>query len=136
MSKTTDLLGTVGVVNDHGFFNRQGLVWIDYTPADNGRGGHGGYATVFGQGVKTNPGGHWQDYGRKTFRMRDNPVGVTLKAYRVGLAQVWATERYGVKEWARTPFGGYGDAVFVRARLKELRALAKRSEGGRDDRHE
>lgn len=60
MSKTTDLLRTVGVFNDHGFFNGSApseQVWVAYTGADNGRAGHPAHATVYRRDHKTDPDG-------------------------------------------------------------------------------
>jgi len=36
-------------------------------------------------------------------------------------ALAWASERFGVEAWTKDPFGGYGPAVFVEARLAVLR---------------
>lgn len=127
MSKLTDSLHSIGVSNDHGFFNEVGQVWIQYVAGDSGRGGRSGRAQVYRRGFKTDPDGPWYDYGRKTFNGWETPLptDVTLRAHCLALAQAWAGERYGIAEWVRSPFGGYGDAVFVKRRLAELKARVK-----------
>lgn len=122
MSKLTDQLREIRIFNDHGFFNDGGTqVYISYSPAERGRAYKSAcwqvHRFVNGREVQTDPDGHWRDYGRKTFsayRRED-------KAPALERAQAWCAERYGITEWARSPFGGYGDAEFVKARLKELK---------------
>jgi hypothetical protein len=43
-------------------------------------------------------------------------------------AQTWASERYGITEWAKDPFGGFGDATFVAERLAALEADLENAE--------
>ncbi len=127
MSKLTDALRDCRVFNDHEFFNEKGQVWVAYNAADGGRGGRAAHATVYRRGYKTHPDGHWRDYGNKTFSSYSErrPEGTSPKAHCIALAQAWAAERYGVTEWARSPFGGYGDAAFVKARLAALKVQIK-----------
>lgn len=40
-------------------------------------------------------------------------------------AKTWASERFGIKEWARTPFNSLMDAEFVKSRNKELKEQLK-----------
>lgn len=40
-------------------------------------------------------------------------------------AQAWASKRFGVKAWARDPFGGYGPAEYVEARVAQLMRAAE-----------
>jgi hypothetical protein len=131
MSKTTDMLRSVGVFNDHGFFDGDGVrgtVWITYV-SDRGRGGVGCYASMQRKGHKTDPNGPWYHHGNKALRSfrTPRPANTTERAHCIALAQEWASERYGITEWARTPFGGYGDAAYVKARLAELKRQAKAS---------
>lgn len=123
MSKTIDQLRAVRVFNDHEFFNGdgpRGQVFLSYT-SDTGRGGRGRYWHVHRVGHKTDPDGHWHHYGNKAFSAYAVRDGMTGRAAALEDAKAWAGERYGIIEWARTPFGSYGDATFVKTRLKELK---------------
>lgn len=63
-----------------------------------------------------NLGCHHLDMGSKTFayRGRDGVKKAFLDA------QLWASEKFGVKEWVRDPFGSYGDKEYIERRLIEL----------------
>ena len=120
MSKITDKLNEAGIYNAHGFAGH-GNVYIVYTPNDNMRGGLSARWQVDRPGYRTDPDAHWQDRGCKTFDLFN--VGGTHKEKKeiaFAEAKAWASERYGITEWARTPFGSWMDANFVKARLKEL----------------
>lgn len=137
MSKQTELLRRVGVLNDYDFF-RDGRprVFLTYATS-NSRSPIPARWLVHrlradGVEVVTNPDAHWADHGRKSFgSYRHGGRRAALAE-----AQAWAGERYGITEWARTPFGGYGDAAFVRARLRDLRKQAITSEEATGAAHE
>lgn len=123
MTATLALLNSVGVQNDHGFFNGAdpaGQVWIGYNTSAP-RSPVGSWWAVYRRGYKTDPKGDWYRYGNKAF----SAYGRADRAPKLAAAQAWAGERYGIQEWKRTPFGSYGDAAFVTARLAELKAEAK-----------
>jgi hypothetical protein len=61
-----------------------------------------------------NLGQAWYDYGARTFSGR--------KKEALSEAQAWATDRFGIKVWVRDPFGSYGEAEFIKKRIKELTA--------------
>lgn len=113
MSKLTDSFRAVGVFNPYEFYGR-GRVYLDFRPAHS-RACVSSAWVVHCPGFKTDPGAHWQDNGNKTFLGR-------FRGEALADAQAWASERYGIKAWARDPYGGYGDAEFVAARVKELKA--------------
>jgi len=46
-------------------------------------------------------------------------------------ALVWASEKFGVKEWTCDPFGSYGSKEYVERRLKELLGMVEGKEGVR-----
>jgi len=74
---------------------------------------------VVGLGFQTDPKAHWTDNGCKTF---DGKKHSEAKQQ----AMDWASEKYGVEDWVRDPFGGYQDKkVFDAAVVKA------RKEGGR-----
>ncbi|MEN6532199.1 MAG: hypothetical protein ABFD89_00955 [Bryobacteraceae bacterium] len=119
MSKTTELLRTIGVYNSHGFATKgspESEVHVDYFPSSGGLGINRSKTYIFRLGCKTNPDGPWYNYG-------DMAIG-GIRAESLPLALAWATVRYGIKEWARTPFGSYMDSGYVKRRLKELRKQA------------
>lgn len=114
MSKLTEGFRDIGTYNDHGFFDR-GRVFVSYGPGDKW---FSPRWQVVRPGFKTDPDAHWKDNGHKTFYVwrRDE------KAAQLEAAKAWAGEKYGITEWARSPFGGWGDAAFVKARTAELKA--------------
>jgi len=111
MSKLTDKLREKGVYNIHDFYG-YGQPFIVYYPSTSGRAGQSARWKVFKIGTSLSE--TWYDYGAKTFLK----WGDKKKAFAE--AQAYATEKFGIKEFARDPFGGYGDAEYVKARLKEL----------------
>lgn len=120
MSKIKDKLGEVKVHNAHNFAGH-GNVYIAYSPNEYGRIMRPARWQVVRPGFKTDPDGHWMNYGHKTFLLVN--AGETHKEKKeIALeeAKAWASERYGITEWAKTPFGDWMDADFVKARLKEL----------------
>lgn len=119
MSKLTEQLGEVGVHNAH-LFAGHGNAFVMYLAADHGW-RHGAMWRVARPGFLTDPKGPWYNYGNKTFVVfgRHDKLAVFEEA------KAWASERFGIKEWARTPYGSWMDAEFVKARLKELRAQLK-----------
>lgn len=66
--------------------------------------------------------GPWYDHGRKAFypfSYRD--IGTNGKSDALAAAKVWAMSNYQVYSWAKTPYGSWMDAVFVKTRLAELK---------------
>lgn len=124
MSELVEALREVRVFNDHEFFNGDtpaGQVFLSYT-SDLGRGGRGRYWHVHRVGYKTDPKGHWHHYGSKAFDAYGTRDGMSARATALEDAKAWATAKYGITAWARTPFGSHGDAAFVKARTAELKA--------------
>lgn len=120
MSKATDSFATVGIHNGWQFAKAN--VMISYLPAS----GSGGWWQpskwqVCRGGEHTDPEAGWRDHWRKTFTVR----GRHEKAGRFEAAKAWASERYGIAEWAKTPYGDWMDAEFVTKRTAELKAAVK-----------
>ncbi len=111
---TKSRLGQLRIVNNHDFAENDQPV-ITYI-SDVGRGGRGRGWEVWMRNRRIDAKGAWYDNGAMTFR------GAS-KAEQFELAKAWATERYGVKEWARTPFGSWMDAEFVKKRMAALAEL-------------
>jgi hypothetical protein len=83
-------------------------VYIDYRPYQGGRASQSAAWQVVRPGFKTDPNGHWRDYGHKTFT-----VYVTEeKEARLAEAIEWATKRYGITEWVKGP-AGFGGTYYV-----------------------
>lgn len=119
MSKLTDDLCSIGVVNDHYFF-AAGQAHIQYLPDEAGSAGLS-CAKVYRRGFNT------ATYGEKTYYGWEapRPEGVSPRTHCIALAQEWASERYGIREWKRSPFGGYGDAYVVKQRTAHFKALIR-----------
>lgn len=48
------------------------------------------------------------------------PSGTAPKKQARDSAMKWAGERFGISEWARTPFGTWMEASFVKQRIEKL----------------
>ena len=114
MSKFTEQMRKVGVHNSNAFAGK-GNVYISYN-SGNSRACQPSRWQVHRPGFKTDSTAHWMDYGSKSFLGRKQSGAFDE-------AKEWASERYGIKEWARTPFGDWMDAEFVKTRVAELKRL-------------
>jgi len=106
------LLAAVGVINTWDLLRRFGDslkdVAISYHPG-GGRSVVPSRSQVWSPTFKTDPLGHWADYGCKAFSGR--------RAVSMPVARSWATEQYGIKEWVAWKDGDLVPAeVMVRAR--------------------
>ena len=126
MSKLTEQYKTLGIHNPHNFAGH-GNVFIDYTPNARGRMSRVANWRVYRPGFKTDPDAHWMDNGNKRFSVWGRGTHSEVKAQKLQEAKDWASAKYGIKEWAKTPFGSWMDAEFVKARIAELDALIKES---------
>lgn len=123
MSKTTEEFREhLFVLNGGDYAKAAGIkVYVAYRPAITGRGGMSARWQIVGNGFKTDPDAHWQDYGQKTFGVyaRDE------KDRRLQEALAWASEQYGIPAWERSPFGAYvptGTVAAMKDRLKQAKA--------------
>lgn len=110
MSKLTEQLREKRVSNPYDFYN--GQPYITYHSHDR-RSCTPSCWAVIKRGLTLSDA--WHDYGARTFSGFGNRKGALAEA------QAWAAERFGIKVWARDPFGSYGDADFIKQRIKELR---------------
>ena len=116
MSKLADALRAMRVFNDHALLMRfaadkQKAVCVLYDPSWT-QTARPALCRVWSPFFETDPRAHWSDHGCKTF--------VGNRAESMPLALAWAQEKYGVSEWAPSPFGG--------AKVpKEIRDAAKRA---------
>ena len=88
------------VYNSYDFYNK--APYIYRTAGDEW---HLAAWKVSQRGVDLNDGeGHWQDPHSRVFIIHGR-VDVML---RLAEAIAWATERFGISEWIRGPYGDYG----------------------------
>jgi hypothetical protein len=123
MSKLTEQFRTVGVFNAWEFAGK-GNVYIEYFAGESGRGCRCARFQVVRPGYKTDPDAHWQDNYCKTVTC----WGRSDKERALAEIKAWASHRYDIKEWARTPYGSWMDAKFVESRIAELKAQVKKVE--------
>lgn len=74
---------------------------------------------VVSPGYRTDPDGSYRDGFNKTFILPMKSTTIMRNA-RLRDAQAWVTERYGVDDWVKTPFGGWTSRKHLDARLREL----------------
>lgn len=116
MSRLADSLRAMSVYNDHNLLSRFSIaqrraVCVSYSPSES-QSVSCAQSQVWSPFFKTHPDAHWSDRGYKSF------VGHRNKSMPLALA--WASERYGITEWAPSPFGG--------AKVpKEIRDAAERA---------
>lgn len=121
MSKLVEAYREIGVYNPHSFAGH-GNVFIHYSPNEVGRISRPAVWRVYRVGFKTDPGAFWMDNGSKAFQLyRYDGTHAERKIACLEEAKTWASERYGITEWARTPFGSWMDAAFVKERMLELK---------------
>lgn len=119
MSKFTDSLRGIDIYNPWSFAEH-GQPFISYHAQTNRRSCLLSKWVVSRRGFKTDPSGPWYDHGDKSF------VACRAdKEDRLNEAKAWASERYGIKEWAKTPFGSWMDADYVKRRVSELKQQLK-----------
>ena len=107
MSKLTEVLREKKVYNEYLFYGKQ--PYIGYRSA------HSVIPACWAVcKLGINLGEAWYDYGSRTFSAWGN------RKKALGEAQAWASEKFGVKVWARDPFGSYGEAEFIKKRIKEI----------------
>ena len=92
-------------------------IYVGFSPQQLGRINRSAHYQVIHCGKQTNPGGHWQDNGHKTFLC----WGRADKAEKAAEAVKWATEYSGITEWVRDPFGGFQDAKLIEIVKKKLK---------------
>jgi hypothetical protein len=128
------------VYNLYEFYGEQPHIW--YRPRGDSRS-----MTVPGWMVSKrgiNLADHWLDNESKHFGRFDAPADMRndsaykQKAAVLKVAQAWASEKFGVKDWKRDPFDGYGPAEFVTERLRAILAAPEgtNTEDRPDHRHD
>lgn len=123
MSRFTDQLRTIRIFNAHNFAGN-GNVYISYTPRGDGRSMHSPEWGIYRPGYQTDPGAPWYDYGNKKFLLfTHGATHAERKAAALALAKGWASQKYGITNWAKTPFGDWMEAEFVKNRTAALKRL-------------
>lgn len=116
MKRPTKLqLGERNICNSHNVCTSGGgKVYIDYRAWDSVSRCSSAWL-VHGIGFETDPAGsHFSDHGSKSFGV----WGRDVKAVKLKHAKAWASERYGIDEWERDPFGGWQDKRVWQAVMK------------------
>jgi len=117
MSKLADKLSARGVYNPYYFYGNEPYVgWAQ----NGGRSVLPPWFSVNKHGEKLSEA--WYEHGSKCFSY----YGKDSKPKALADAISWASERFGIKEWARDPFGSWGEAAFVRKRTAEILALPEK----------
>lgn len=121
MRITKDTLRRLGLINPYAVAKAgpEPRVLIDYRPQDLSRVGHHARWQVCDMGFKTDPDGHWDDYGHKTFDCyspRKDKEQMRVEAI------AWATEQYGIVEWEKSPYGSYHPLGTMAAAIRRKEA--------------
>jgi hypothetical protein len=116
-----ELLKAVNVYNPHNLCTQGGDgVFVSYIPQRPGRVYRNAKWQVVRPGYKNDPDGWWGDYGHKTF----NVFSRAEKEPQRLAAIAWASERYGIKQWERSPFGSYHPKGTIERALKSATTAA------------
>jgi hypothetical protein len=118
MSKLTEAYRTIGIINDYDFAGH-GNVYICRVTGGNRFISISSWQVVR-PGYITKPRGNAFD-AHQSFTIYGR--GDNIPALE--RAKEWASKRYGIKEWAKTPFGSWVDADFVKKRTAELKEKLK-----------
>ena len=122
MSKFTEQLKKLNIYNSYSYAGK-GNVFINYT----GKGDYRSYQSpqfqIIRPGYQTDPDSPWYNNGNKTFLVFGKTKPETLEE-----AKKWASERYEIKEWEKTPYGSWMDKTFVKNHNKELKKQLKEME--------
>jgi len=114
VSKLTVQLKAVKVYNEYDFAqDGQAYIW-------RANGSDWGYPSW----VVSRRGWRTANHGDGEFHI----PSVSQRAEVLEKAKAWASERYDIKDWKRTPFGGWMDAEFVTKRLQELKVQIRERE--------
>ena len=101
MSALTVWLEKRGIVNISRLVSKYGRVGQDiYVTYSKGQGVVPACARVVSPSRKTDPSAHWTDNGCKSFSGSQRDA--------VAQAVAWASDEYGITEWAPSPFGNGG----------------------------
>jgi hypothetical protein len=114
--KLTDKLRERGVYNSWEFYGNE--VYISFRANQGSRDVLPSRWNVRKPGTSLSDA--WYDNGCKSFG------GSGRKGAAAGLeeAKKWASKEFGIKEWARDPYGSWGEAGYVKRRIKELTKAA------------
>lgn len=120
MKLTKELLRANRAFNDWELCKfSEGRVYISFVPADS-RGVTSSKWQVVGAHEKTDPTGPWYNYGNKSFLGK-------MRSDAFDKAKQWASEKYGIKEFARSPFRGWHDAEALARALKKLEIVGNKT---------
>ena len=110
---TKEKLKAIGIFNPHNFCTiGGGRIFVGYSPQVTGRAYRTAKWQVCGVREKTDPKAFWMDNGQKAFDVNGvaaNSSGThaEIKEIQRLAAIAWATEKYGIDDWVKDPFGDY-----------------------------
>lgn len=113
MSKLTNSFRKLDIFNAYHFAGR-GNVYVLFYPRDHIDSSR---TRIHRLGYHTDPKGSYRDGFDKYFTGN--------KEHSLSAAMLWAGQKYGIMNWARTPYGSYMDAEFVKTRMADLREKLK-----------
>ena len=120
MSKLSELCRSVKVYNDYEFFGDQPYItWAQ----NGGRSIFPPWYAVTKRGVDFGDG--WYANGSKLFSYGGS-VEDKHKAFNTAVE--FLESEFGIKRVARSPFGDWGDAEFVKRRIAEIKEMARKQE--------
>ena len=112
MSKITEELKKHKIYNLYEFYGEIPYIW--YRPSGGSRSSSVSAWMVTKHGYRLDD--SWYNHGSRAFivfNRKDKPIKLLE-------AETWASDKFGIKEWARDPFGGYGPSDFIKTRIKEI----------------
>ena len=127
---------TKAILREHHIFNPHNLctagggkIFIGYSPQVTGRAYRSAKWQIIGSTFKTDPTGHWTDYGHKTFNpsrfANGNESHHQAKAKALEAAKLWASEKYGITHWERDPFGDWQELEVMNRVRKLVEEMSK-----------
>ena len=121
-------LRALGILNEHILARRgpEPQVYVAYRAQDRGRVYQSAAWQVIQVGFKSDhdPKAFWRDQGHKTFNVYDYE---TEKMTQFAAAQAWASDRYHIPVWERSPWGSYhpaGTIAYAVARAAQEKEMA------------
>lgn len=116
MKLTKAILKAMRINNPHNLCTVGcGKVFVIYRPQMTGRAHQNAAWQVIRPGYKTDSQGSWRDNGHKTFNVwaKGNSTHNEVKEQQRLAAIAWSTEKYGITEWVRDPFGDYQEKTTI-----------------------
>lgn len=69
------------------------------------------------------------NHGNKTVMLFGRGTTNEVRQFALDEIMAWASKKYGIKKWAKTPYGSWMDEAFVKRRIKELDQAVQKGAG-------